>query len=302
MKEPWHFERLGGWRARRSWVTQSALDVARQGPAWTASLRGYATWLDPQSGKGLQVRWRRRGSRAWDFRVKGIPGKHAFLNWSFVGDGQTSMLGIHATTRELRCTWWLGRGTDGAWSQARHVECVWRMDEGVFCGICGHGRARGCLRCLCVVPTLDARRWSRLPHHGQRMGLWCAKRHEGHGWTFQWTWSPSQLRRPFVVRCDGVGMPERRKVSCHVRNQDSKQRTWRTTSDIKNGMVLNHNNGLWQIVEFLSMSNQAKALRLSWTKLKNIESGKVVDRVQCWTQDRPRAHRDARTSVLVQRR
>ena len=24
-----------------------------------------------------------------------------------------------------------------------------------------------------------------------------------------------------------------------------------TTSDIKNGLVLNHNNGLWQIIEFL---------------------------------------------------
>lgn len=182
------------WRVARSrsWVTQSALDVARQGPAWTASLRGYATWLDPQSGKGLQVRWRRRGSRAWDFRVKGIPGKHAFLNWSFVGDGQTSMLGIHATTRELRCTWWLGRGTDGAWSQARHVECVWRMDEGFSAGFVGMAGRGDVSDAFVMVPALDARRWSRLPHHGQRMGLWCAKRHEGHGWTFQWTWSPSQ--------------------------------------------------------------------------------------------------------------
>ena len=176
----------------RSWVTQSALDVARQGPAWTASLRGYATWLDPQSGKGLQVRWRRRSPRAWDVRVKSIPGKHAFLNWSFVGDGQSSMLGIHATTRELRCTWWLGRGTNGSWSQARHVECVWRMDEGFSAGFVGMSGRGDVSDAFVMVPALDARRWSRLPHHGQRMGLWCAKRHEGHGWTFQWTWSPSQ--------------------------------------------------------------------------------------------------------------
>ena len=176
----------------RSWVTQSALDVARQGPAWTASLRGYGTWLDPQSGKGLQVRWRRRGPCAWDVRVKGIPGKHAFLNWSFVGDGQSSMLGIHATTRELRCTWWLGRGTNGSWSQAHHVECVWRMDEGFSAGFVGMAGRGDVSDAFVMVPALDARRWSRLPHHGQRMGLWCAKRHEGHGWTLQWTWSPSQ--------------------------------------------------------------------------------------------------------------
>lgn len=48
------------------------------------------------------------------------------------------------------------------------------------------------------------------------------------------------------------------------------------TSDIKNGMVLNHNNGLWQIVEFLHVK-PGKGAAFVRTKLKNIETGKVVD-------------------------
>ena len=48
------------------------------------------------------------------------------------------------------------------------------------------------------------------------------------------------------------------------------------TSEIKNGMVLNHNNGLWQIVEFLHVK-PGKGAAFVRTKLKNIETGKVVD-------------------------
>ena len=48
------------------------------------------------------------------------------------------------------------------------------------------------------------------------------------------------------------------------------------TSDIKNGMVLNHNHGLWQIVEFLHVK-PGKGAAFVRTKLKNIETGKVVD-------------------------
>ena len=48
------------------------------------------------------------------------------------------------------------------------------------------------------------------------------------------------------------------------------------TSDIKNGMVLNHNNGLLQIVEFLHVK-PGKGAAFVRTKLKNIETGKVVD-------------------------
>ena len=41
-------------------------------------------------------------------------------------------------------------------------------------------------------------------------------------------------------------------------------------------MVLNHNNGLWQIVEFLHVK-PGKGAAFVRTKLKNIETGKVVD-------------------------
>jgi len=48
------------------------------------------------------------------------------------------------------------------------------------------------------------------------------------------------------------------------------------TSDIKNGMCLNHNHGLWQIVEFLHVK-PGKGAAFVRTKLKNVETGKVVD-------------------------
>ena len=48
------------------------------------------------------------------------------------------------------------------------------------------------------------------------------------------------------------------------------------TSDIKNGVCMNHNNGLWQIVDFLHVK-PGKGPAFVRTKLKNIENGKVVD-------------------------
>ncbi|MGB2385263.1 MAG: elongation factor P, partial [Flavobacteriales bacterium] len=47
-----------------------------------------------------------------------------------------------------------------------------------------------------------------------------------------------------------------------------------TTSDIKNGLVLNHNNGLWQIIEFLHVK-PGKGAAFVRTKLKNLQTGKV---------------------------
>jgi len=182
------------WRLARSksWVTQSALDLERQGQTWVALFRGYATWLDPQSGKGLQLRWRRTGRQTWDVRAKGIPGKDALLNWSFVGDEQSTMLGFHASTKDLRFTWWLGRSVLGSWLQARHVEGIWRVSEKFSAGFVGMEGRGEVSDAFVMVPALDARRWSRLPQHGQRMGLWCTKKRQGHVWTAQWTWSPSQ--------------------------------------------------------------------------------------------------------------
>jgi elongation factor P len=49
-----------------------------------------------------------------------------------------------------------------------------------------------------------------------------------------------------------------------------------TTSDIKNGMCINHSNGLWIIVEFLHVK-PGKGAAFVRTKLKNLTTGKVVD-------------------------
>ena len=48
------------------------------------------------------------------------------------------------------------------------------------------------------------------------------------------------------------------------------------TSDIKNGLCLNHNNGLWQIVEFLHVK-PGKGAAFVRTKLKNVKTGQIVD-------------------------
>jgi elongation factor P len=50
-----------------------------------------------------------------------------------------------------------------------------------------------------------------------------------------------------------------------------------TTNDLKNGMVLNIDGGLWQVVEFQHVK-PGKGPAFVRTKLKNVESGKNVDR------------------------
>lgn len=48
------------------------------------------------------------------------------------------------------------------------------------------------------------------------------------------------------------------------------------TSDIKNGLTINHNGGLWTVVEFLHVK-PGKGPAFVRTKLKNLNNGKVVD-------------------------
>ena len=48
------------------------------------------------------------------------------------------------------------------------------------------------------------------------------------------------------------------------------------TADIKNGLVMNHNHGLWQVIEFLHVK-PGKGAAFVRTKLKNLSTGKVVD-------------------------
>lgn len=50
-----------------------------------------------------------------------------------------------------------------------------------------------------------------------------------------------------------------------------------TTNDLKNGMVLKLDNELWQVVEFLHVK-PGKGPAFVRTKIKNVLSGKIVDR------------------------
>jgi hypothetical protein len=86
-------------------------------------------------------------------------------------------------------------------------------------------------------------------------------------------------KNPFVVRGECGGKREALKYLATSSNSPEtafSDPSMANTSDIKNGMVLNHNNGLWQIVEFLHVK-PGKGAAFVRTKLKNIETGKVVD-------------------------
>ncbi len=48
------------------------------------------------------------------------------------------------------------------------------------------------------------------------------------------------------------------------------------TSDFRNGLVMEHKNGLWKIVEFLHVK-PGKGPAFVRTKLKNVKTGQVVD-------------------------
>lgn len=49
-----------------------------------------------------------------------------------------------------------------------------------------------------------------------------------------------------------------------------------STADIKNGLVIEFNNGLWSITEFLHVK-PGKGAAFVRTKLKNLQTGKVLD-------------------------
>ena len=48
------------------------------------------------------------------------------------------------------------------------------------------------------------------------------------------------------------------------------------TSDFKNGLIINHKNNLWKIVEFLHVK-PGKGSAFVRSKLKNIRTGQVVE-------------------------
>ena len=49
-----------------------------------------------------------------------------------------------------------------------------------------------------------------------------------------------------------------------------------STSDFKNGLIINHKNNLWKIIEFLHVK-PGKGGAFVRTKLKNLKTGQVVD-------------------------
>ena len=49
-----------------------------------------------------------------------------------------------------------------------------------------------------------------------------------------------------------------------------------STSDFRNGLIINHKNNLWKIIEFLHVK-PGKGPAFVRTKLKNIKTGQVVD-------------------------
>ena len=50
-----------------------------------------------------------------------------------------------------------------------------------------------------------------------------------------------------------------------------------TTNDLKNGLVLNLDNQLWQVLEFQHVK-PGKGPAFVRTKLKNVISGKIIDK------------------------
>ena len=157
----------------------------------------------------------------------------------------------------------------------------WPMHVQGFCGMDVVARGRGSDALVGGAGEWVARRALGQPQIGGHVGAWSAKidvgfrpRHCPRGTSMgvdclvdsqdgRFSGLGHLLnKRPFVVRCDGVGMPERRKVSCHVRNPDSKQRTWRTQATSKTAWFSTTTTGCGKSSNFF-MSNQAKALRLS---------------------------------------
>nr|WP_281497534.1 elongation factor P [Ornithinimicrobium sp. F0845] len=68
---------------------------------------------------------------------------------------------------------------------------------------------------------------------------------------------------------------------CRVRRgrptRHTKETPVATTNDLKNGLVLNMDNGLWQVLEFQHVK-PGKGPAFVRTKLKNVTSGKIIDK------------------------
>ncbi len=65
--------------------------------------------------------------------------------------------------------------------------------------------------------------------------------------------------------------------ACPATNPEGRRQTVASTNDLKNGLVLNLDGQLWSVVEFQHVK-PGKGGAFVRTKLKNVLSGKVVDR------------------------
>jgi elongation factor P len=62
-----------------------------------------------------------------------------------------------------------------------------------------------------------------------------------------------------------------------IRTEPKKDELVATTNDLKNGLVLNLDNQLWQVLEFQHVK-PGKGPAFVRTKLKNVISGKIIDK------------------------
>jgi elongation factor P len=62
-----------------------------------------------------------------------------------------------------------------------------------------------------------------------------------------------------------------------IRTEAKKDELVATTNDLKNGLVLNLDNQLWQVLEFQHVK-PGKGPAFVRTKLKNVPSGKIIDK------------------------
>ena len=137
------------------------------------------------------------------------------------------------------------RRFEGVWGVARHVKMTHRMEgpRRVILGMVWmEGAGVGAVQ-RAVLPWADRMTWMQTPLEGARASIWVR-------------WGDAKETRlgrygawhllnksPFIVHFDCRG---KREGLSYLGLHEPENMA--NTSDIENGMVLNHNNGLWQIV------------------------------------------------------
>ena len=180
------------WAKSRSWVGQLAMNAEEVDGTISSAIRGYATWLDHNSGRGVQCRVRYQTEENLDLRLKSIPAKGEEWSWSLTAGQESTLAGIHLQSPNVRGSFWFGRVVGGGWTSARHVEGTWKNRERWAMGLVAMEGQGGVTGAYAMVPNLDGRIWSLVPREGGRMGIWFSQKKSNRSWVSQWTWSPSQ--------------------------------------------------------------------------------------------------------------